>query len=280
MAGLIKAEILHLSDLYLGDGAAAAAHLPQSFWPQLRRLSLADNALDDTAMAFLAKGNWPKLETLSLYGNEVSVLGFELLMAGHWPQLCNLTLDGKNVSAASWTLFSLVDSVPDGKKRSSYFVASRGASRTFVFETAVWPKLRTVQFRPGWRSSDTMLSVSVQVTDKGTMTKPVRSASICSTGVQCGYPTQETKSTQCLKVGNDTVDRTVHVDKQQPTEGKRRFWQQMMDWSALACLAWHMWLFRRRTDQICVLDCTFYLCLSTDIVWTFRSVGLNTVAEI
>lgn len=147
-----------MADLYLGNNrldAAATGHVSKSTWPKLRSVALASNALDDTAMAFLAEGNWPKLETLSLYGNEISVLGCDLLMAGQWPPLCGLTLDNKNVTATSWTLLNLSSPLPNGTKQSSYFVAPRDVSGGSVDRPVVWPKLRRVQFRPGWCYSKT-----------------------------------------------------------------------------------------------------------------------------
>lgn len=198
-------------------------------------------------MAFLAKGNWPKLETLSLYGNDISVLGCELLMAGLWPPLCGLTLDNKSVTAASWTLLNLSSPLPDGKKQSSYFVASRDVSGGSGGRPVVWAKLRRVPFRPGWRYSKTTPCLA-HVSDKQVVATSVKPPTI-STGVQCQHPPQMAKSTQCLQEGNDVVDTSVIVNEHQPTGKKRLSWQQLMDWSALACLAWHTWLFKRKRRQ-------------------------------
>ena len=94
---------LYLTKVKLSRGAAAG--LVQAHLPQLRTLSISDNALHFYALTHVAKGQWPHLSTLSVnrrrYEMTIGSLA-DPLAGSNWPLL-------EHLSAVGWGFLRFFD---------------------------------------------------------------------------------------------------------------------------------------------------------------------------
>ena len=101
---LVKWNLSVLQELHLvGLGIGSCRQMPEmvhvlscGHWPNLRKLDLTANVIDDLFAGLLADAKWPMLDHVILVENEIGENGVWQLTHANWPHLTDLDLARNN----------------------------------------------------------------------------------------------------------------------------------------------------------------------------------------